>query len=57
MGNYLKYSSGYNFSRQDHGVGVALRFSHGLGLDYERLFTRDTGHTPDMHLFRLRYEW
>ncbi|RKG35661.1 porin [Acinetobacter guerrae] len=57
MGNYLKYSSGYDFSRRDHGVGVAVRFEHGFGFDYERLYTQDSYATPDMHLFRLRYEW
>nr|WP_174505582.1 porin [Acinetobacter sp. Marseille-Q1620] len=57
MGNYLKYTSGYNFSRRDNGVGVAIRFNHGIGFDYERLYTKDTIGTPDMHLFRLRYEW
>ncbi len=57
MGNYLKYTSGYHFSRRDNGVGVAVRFNHGFGFDYERLYTKDTSGTPDMHLFRLRYEW
>lgn len=57
MGNYLKYTSGYHFSRRDNGVGVAVRFNHGIGFDYERLYTKDTSGTPDMHLFRLRYEW
>lgn len=57
MGNYLKYRSGYDFSRRDHGIGVAIRFNHGFGFDYERLYTQDSSHTPDMHLFRLRYEW
>ena len=57
MGNKLKYTSGYTFSRRDIGVGVAARFKHGIGFDYERLYTHDTFNTPDMHLFRLRYEW
>ncbi len=57
MGNYLDYTRGADFSRRDHGVGVAVRFTHGIGFDYERLYTKDTWNTPDMHLFRLRYEW
>lgn len=57
MGNQLKYTSGYDFSRRDIGIGVATRFQHGIGFDYERLYTKDTFKTPDMHLFRLRYEW
>ena len=57
MGNYLTYRSGYDFSRRDHGIGVAIRFNGGFGFDYERLYTQDSNHTPDMHLFRLRYEW
>lgn len=57
MGNYLKYTEGDTFSRQDNGVGVAVRFNHGIGFDYERLYTSDSMNTPDMHLFRLRYEW
>lgn len=57
MGNHLEYTSGTEFKRRDLGVGVAARFNHGLGFDYERLYTHDTFNTPDMHLFRLRYEW
>lgn len=57
MGNTLKYTRGDDFKRRDLGVGVAARFKHGLGFDYERLYTHDSWNTPDMHLFRLRYEW
>lgn len=57
MGNQLKYTSGTDFMRRDLGVGVAARFKHSIGFDYERLYTHDTFNTPDMHLFRLRYEW
>lgn len=57
MGNYLKYTQGDEFYRQDNGVGVAIRFNHGIGFDYERLYTSDSMNTPDMHLFRLRYDW
>lgn len=57
MGNYLKYTQGDDFYRQDNGVGVAVRFDHGIGFDYERLYTSDTMNTPDMHMFRLRYDW
>lgn len=57
MGNQLKYTSGTDFMRRDLGVGVAARFNHSIGFDYERLYTHDTFNTPDMHLFRLRYEW
>ncbi len=31
--------------------------SMDLIFDYERLYTKDSDATPDMHLFRLRYEW
>lgn len=57
MGNQLEYTSGSEFKRRDLGVGIAARFNHGFGFDYERLYTHDTFQTPDMHLFRLRYEW
>lgn len=57
MGNQLKYTQGYDFTRRDLGVGVAARFQYGLGFDYERIYTSDSSNTPDMHLFRLRYEW
>lgn len=57
MGNQLEYTSGTEFKRRDLGVGVAARFNGGIGFDYERLYTHDTFNTPDMHLFRLRYEW
>lgn len=57
MGDYIKYTSGYDFSRKDYGVGVTFRFNYGLGFDYERLYTSDTKGTPDLHLFRLRYQW
>ena len=57
MGNQLKYTQGDDFTRRDLGVGVAARFQYGLGFDYERIYTSDRSNTPDMHLFRLRYEW
>ncbi|WP_228147392.1 hypothetical protein [Acinetobacter sp. ANC 3813] len=53
----MKYTSGDDFKRRDLGVGVAARFNHGLGFDYERLYTHDSWNTQDMHLFGLRYEW
>lgn len=57
MGDYIKYTHGDDFSRKDYGVGVAFRFNYGLGFDYERLYTHDNKSTPDLHLFRLRYQW
>lgn len=57
MGDYIKYTQGDDFSRKDYGVGVAFRFDYGMGFDYERLYTNDNKGTPDLHLFRLRYQW
>ncbi|MRT38071.1 porin [Acinetobacter sp. RIT698] len=57
MGDHIKYTQGEDFSRRDLGVGMALRFNYGIGFDYERLYTSDSKATPDLHLFRLRYQW
>ncbi|TCM67508.1 porin-like protein [Acinetobacter calcoaceticus] len=57
MGDTLKVTQGDDLYRRDYGLGVAVRFNHGIGFDYERLYTQDSFNTPDMHLFRLRYEW
>jgi len=57
MGDYINYTRSDDFSRQDYGVGVAFRFGYGIGFDYERLYTSDSKGTPDIHLFRLRYQW
>lgn len=57
MGNHFSYTSGGDFYRKDNGLGVAVRFNKGIGFDYEHLFTQDSFNTPNMDLFRLRYEF
>lgn len=57
MGDRFSYVSGRKFYRKDNGLGLSIRFKHGIGFDYEHFFTQDSYNTPDMDLFRLRYEF
>ncbi|AOA57042.1 porin [Acinetobacter larvae] len=57
MGDRFAYRTGRQFYRQDYGLGLAIRFKYGFGFDIEHFKTKDSFNTPDMNLFRLRYEF
>ncbi|WP_039056152.1 porin [Enterobacter sp. Bisph1] len=58
MGDRLQYKTGRNYQRIDNGVGVTVQMDYGFRVDYEHVFTSDTGDTQgDMNIVRLRYDF
>ncbi|ESK40014.1 hypothetical protein P256_00453 [Acinetobacter nectaris CIP 110549] len=54
---HFKYINGRNFKQNNVGIGTAIKFKYGLGLDVEHYFTSDTVNTPDLTLLRLRFDY
>ncbi|WP_157758113.1 porin [Acinetobacter larvae] len=57
MGYGATFKKAMHYDRNDYGFGFALKFKYKFGFDFEHFFTQDSQHTPDVSLFRLRYDW
>lgn len=54
---HFKYINGRKFKQNNFGIGTAVKFKYGIGLDIEHYFTSDTVNTPDLTLLRLRFDY
>ncbi len=57
MGDYLKYTSGRDYSRTDDGIGVQFKLAYNLSVTYEHQLINSSDNLGDVNSLRLTYDF
>lgn len=57
MGDYLKYTSGRDYSRTDNGVGVQFKLAYNLSVTYEHQLINSSDNLGDVNSLRVTYDF
>lgn len=57
MGDYLKYTTGRDYSRTDNGLGIQFKLAYNFSINYEHMFIHSSDNLGDINSVRLTYDF